>query len=113
MVWLRVPYRLLYKRPQPDRGRKYEYTQPHGQENLPSDFHELVKAVTRERATIPDIEVHERGNFHGEPINVADAFARHGNKQNNAYQSEHGSKGAEAQGLNPEIWMLGHPGCAV
>src|SRR5437879_15165 len=113
MVWLRVPYRLLYKRPQPHRGCQYEYAQPHGQENLPSYFHELVKAVTRERATIPDIEVHERRNFRDEPVNVLNADANWREEQDQANQSEHYSESRQTDGLNPEVRMLRHSSGAV
>src|SRR6266850_1910373 len=113
MVWLRVPYRLLYKRPQSDRGRKYDYAQPHRQENLPSYLHELVKAVTRERATIPDIEVHERGNFGDEPVNVLNADANWREEQDQANQSEHYSESRQADRLNTKVRMLWHASRAV
>src|SRR5580693_9367320 len=87
-------------------GGQDQQSQSHGQENLPSDLHELVKAVTRERATIPDIEVHEARNLRAEPVNVADPVADTGNEQDQSDQSEHGAECAESQGLNPEQRMF-------
>src|SRR6266446_10682837 len=105
MVWLRVPYVLLQER---YTGRQNQNAQPHRQQNLPSHLHELVKAITRERATIPDIEVHKPGNFRGEPENVLHSKTDRGHEQKEANQSENNAKAREPEGLNAEQRMLRH-----
>src|SRR6266436_5145635 len=99
MVWLRVPYILLQER---YTGRQNQNAQSHRQQNFPSHFHELVKAITRERATIPDIEVHEPGNFRREPENVLHSKADRRIEQNQADQAEHEAESRQADGLNAE-----------
>ncbi len=105
MVWLRVPYLLLQQR---YTGRQNQNAQAHGQQDFPSHLHELVKAISRERATIPDIEVHEPGNFRREPENILNAHADRGNEQNEADQAENDAESREADGLNAEKRMLRH-----
>src|SRR5579863_9210051 len=85
-----------------------QQSQSHRKENLPSYFHELVEAITRERATIPDIEVHEPGNFCREPENVADAVADWRNEHGQTDQGEHDSESSQAYRLHAEERMLGH-----
>src|SRR6202140_5216742 len=97
MVWLRVPYFLLNQR---NACRQDQNSQAHRQQDFPSHLHELVKAISRERATIPDIEVHEDGNFRREPENVLNPEAHGRDKENQADQTEHSSKTSKADGLN-------------
>src|ERR1700678_625750 len=99
MVWLRVPYDWLQQR---YTRRENQNAQTHRQQDLPSHLHELVKTISGERATIPDIHVHEAGNFGGEPENILHAHADRWNKQNQADQSEHNAESREADGLNAE-----------
>src|SRR5258708_12238749 len=106
MVWLRVPYRLLYYRPQSYCSRQNQNAQSYRKEDFPSYLHELVKTVTRERATIPDIEVHERGNFDREPVNVLDADADGRDEQDQANQAEYCPESPKPDGLNPEHVMF-------
>src|SRR6266851_6863371 len=113
MVWLRVPYRLLYYRPQSHCSRQNQNAQSNRQKDFPSYLHELVKTVTRERATIPDIEVHKPGNFDREPINILDADANGGDEQDQSNQAEHCAESCEADGLNPEQGMFRHTCGAV
>src|SRR6266446_7443390 len=105
MVWLRVPYILLQQR---YTGGQNQNTQSHGQQNFPSHFHELVKAITRERATIPDIEIHEAGYFRREPENVLNSKTDRGHEQKEANQSENNAKAREPDGLDAEQRMLRH-----
>src|SRR5208282_5948124 len=105
MVWLRVPYHWLKQR---YTSRQNENAQTHGQQDFPSHLHELVKTITRERATIPDIHVHKPGNFCGEPENVLHAEAYCGNEQNQADQAENHAKSGETDGLNTEKRMFRH-----
>src|SRR5271156_288961 len=110
MVWLRVPYHWLKQR---YTSRQNENAQSHGQQDFPSHLHELVKTITRERATIPDIHVHKPGNFRGEPENVLYAQAYGRNEQNQTDQAENHAKSGEADGLDAEKRMLGHANCVV
>src|SRR5580693_83822 len=105
MVWLRVPYLLLQ---QSYTRRQNQNAQPHGQQDLPSHLHELVKAISRERATIPDIEVHERGNFRREPENVLHANSHCRNEHYQANQTEHYAESGKTDSLNPKERMLRH-----
>src|SRR5258708_1705742 len=107
MVWLRVTYILLQQR---YTGGQNQNSQSHGQQNLPSHLHELVKAITRERATIPDIEVHEPGNFRREPENVLHSHADRRVEENQADQAEHDAESRQADGLDAEQRMLRHAG---
>src|SRR5438270_2451561 len=113
MVWLRVPYSLSYHRPQSDCGRQNEHSQSHGQEDFPSYLHELVKAVTWERATIPDIEVHEPSNFEREPINILNSNTDVRDKENQPNQPQHCAKSRETDGLNTKERMPGHTGRVI
>src|SRR5580704_17628826 len=103
MVWLRVPYLLLQQR---YTRRQNQNAQAHGQHDFPSHLHELVKAISRERATIPDIEVPEHGNVRREPENILNAHADRGNEKNQADQAENDAESREADGLNAEEGML-------
>src|ERR1700689_539928 len=105
MVWLRVPYLLLKQRNA--RGQN-QNAQTQGQQDFPSYLHELVKAISRERATIPDIEVHERGNFRREPENILHPQADRRIEQDQSDEGEQDAKYGEADGLNAEQGMLGH-----
>src|SRR5437660_12208759 len=105
MAWLRVPYILLQQR---YTGRQNQNAQPHGQQDLPSHLHELVKAITRERATIPDIEVHKPGNFRREPENVLHSKTDRWNKENQTDQAEHEAESGKPDGLNSKQGMLRH-----
>src|ERR1700728_1365031 len=105
MVWLRVPYLLLKQRY--TRGQN-QNAQTQGQQDFPSHLHELVKAISGERATIPDIEVHESGNFRGEPKDVLDARAYCRNEQNDADQAKDCAESREPNSLNAEQRMLRH-----
>src|ERR1700686_1708457 len=96
-------------RPHSDDGGQNQQRQAGRQQHLPSYFHELVKAVTGERATIPDIEVHERGNFRGEPENVGDPYAYSWDEQNQADQAENHPEPSQPDGLYAEQRMLRHP----
>src|ERR1700686_807044 len=95
-------------RPHSYDGRQNQQRQAGRQQHLPSYFHELVKTVTGERATIPDIEVHERGNFGGEPENVGDANPDNWNKKNQADQAENHAEPGQPDGLYAEQRMLRH-----
>src|SRR5256885_11342445 len=103
MVWLQVPYFLLQQRY--TRGQN-QNSQTDRQQDFPSYLHELVKAISRERATIPDIHVHEPGNFGGEPENILHAKTDCGNKKNEANQSENGTEACKPDGLNAKERML-------
>src|SRR5580700_9768766 len=105
MVWLRVPYLLLQ---QSYTRRQNQNAQAHGQQDFPSHLHELVKAISRERATIPDIEVHEAGNFRREPENVLHSNAHWGDEQDKTDQGKNNAESREADGLNAEKGMLRH-----
>src|ERR1700722_13957427 len=100
-------------RAHPHNRSQDQQSQSHGQQDFPSHFHQLVKTVTRERATIPDIEIHERGNFHREPVNILHANENCRNKQDQTNQAKHPAEAREANGLNFEIGMLGHARRAV
>src|ERR1700692_1253234 len=110
MVWLRVPYFLLNQR---NACRQDQNSQAHRQQDFPSHLHELVKAISRERATIPDIEVHESGDFCREPENVLHSQAYCGNKQGKTNQAEEHSETSKADSLNAEERMLRHTHCVV
>src|ERR1700722_992227 len=89
-------------------GGQNQESDAHGQKNFPAYFHELVEAITRERATTPDIEVHEPGNFRGEPENVSHTVAHAGNKHDQSNHSQHHAESRQPDCLNPEQRMLGH-----
>src|ERR1700716_1984306 len=102
MVSLPVPYALLDRRPQACACRQDQNAQSHRQQNLPPYFHQLVKAITRERATIPDVEVHERSNFHREPINILPPLTHGRDEQDQTNQSEDDAESSQANSLNPK-----------
>src|SRR4029077_21197624 len=77
------------------------------------DFHQLVKAITRERATIPDVQVHECGNFHREPVNILHPLTDSRDEQNQANQTEDYAESSQANGLNSKKGVLRHPHRAV
>src|SRR5580704_3094924 len=110
MVWLRVPYCLLEQR---YTSRQNQNAQAHGQQDFPSHLHELVKAIARERATIPDIHVHEAGNFGGKPENILNSNTDDRNKENQTDQAKDYAEASQSDGLNPEERMLRHAGRVV
>src|ERR1700692_881394 len=89
-------------------GRQDQNAQAHRQQHFPSHLHELIKAISGERATIPDIEVHEARNFGREPENILHADAHRRNEQYKSNQAEDNSESREADGLNTEKRMLWH-----
>src|ERR1700683_1554 len=93
--------------PHSDDGSQDQERQTGGQQNFPSYFHELVEAVTRERATIPDVEVHEPGNFGREPENVVHANADGREEQNQTDESENRAESGSPYGLTFESRGLG------
>src|ERR1700733_1580797 len=105
MVWLRVPYFFLQQR---YARRQNQNAQSQRQQNLPSHFHELVKAVPRERATIPDIEVHKSRDLRGKPEDILHSNSNSGNQQHQPDQSENRAESCESNRLNPEERMLRH-----
>src|ERR1700691_1711083 len=78
------------------------------QQDFPSHFHKLIKPVTRERATIPDIEVHERGNFDREPVNVLNANENCRNEHYQTDQAQQAAKSGQTHGLKLEVRMSRH-----
>src|SRR5271155_3890481 len=99
---------MLYQRPESRRGGQNENAQPHGQQDLPSHLHELVKAISRERATIPDIEIHECSNLRRKPENILYANSHCRNEHYQANQTKRNAESGQTDGLNPKERMLRH-----
>src|SRR5580692_5379477 len=79
-----------------------------GQQHLPSNFHELVEAVARERGAIPDIQIHKASHLRDEPEDVLNAIAHRRRKQYQSDQTQSGSESCQANRLNAEVRMLRH-----
>src|ERR1700722_9228630 len=92
-------------------GRQDQNAQAHRQQHFPSHLHELIKTVSGERATIPDIEVHKARNFRREPENVLHSRTHGRDKQYKANQAKDNSESRESDGLNAEQRMLRHTDC--
>src|ERR1700684_885081 len=89
-------------RPHPDDGRQNQERQAGREEHFPSYFHELVETISRKRATIPDVEVHEGGNFGREPKNIGNADANGRNEENQTDQSEDHAESGKPHRLHAE-----------
>src|SRR5581483_108077 len=59
-----------------------QHAQAERQQHLPTYFHELVKTVARERSPVPDVQVHEYGNFCGEPVDILNTITNRRDKEN-------------------------------
>src|SRR5438132_1179407 len=57
----------------PHNRRKNEHAKTYGQQDFPSDSHKLVETIARERATIPDVQIHEACDCEREPVDIRDA----------------------------------------
>src|SRR5579863_1686348 len=85
-----------------------ENTNSDWQQHFPSNFHELIEAVARERGAIPDIEIHETGHLRDKPEDVLNAIAHRRCKQYQSDQTQNGSEPCQANRLNAEVRMLWH-----
>src|SRR5580692_1055727 len=90
-------------------SREDKHADPDRQQHLPSYFHELIEAVTRERGAIPDIQIHEAPHLRDEPEDILNAIPYRRHEQDEADESQHGAESGQANRLDSKVRMLRHP----
>src|SRR5229473_5960949 len=86
--------------------RQDQHADSQWQQDLPSYFHELIEAIARKRAAIPDVHIHRSSDLRGKPENILDTVAHRRGKQEQADRPEQRAESGKADRLHPEIWML-------
>ena len=94
-------------------GGQDQHADSHRQQNFPSYFHQLIEAVARERAAIPDVQYMETATLAMNQKMSCTRSRTGGNEQDQADQRQHRAESAQPDGLNFEERMLRHAGGAV
>src|SRR6516164_9677843 len=92
----------------PHDGGGQKHSDSSWQQNFPSHFHQLIEAIAREGAAVPDVEIHECGNLGGEPENILHPVAYGRNEEDESDKAKCGAESRETEGLDAEVRVLGH-----